>query len=165
MDEILSKNGEDLSQLPASTAAQVEQPIPKVITYPQPNTADYWLGYLGVAGIAILGYLGIWLKKYSETRLELSIERQRQAFADAKEDRDRQQAHIMEDRARAQKQADLFLTTTLSAVQEEKDNQLAALEKVCRVLEKVDANQSEMMSVIVGISNSSKNWDGADRRT
>jgi hypothetical protein len=160
--EIIS---EDLAQAQPSTSSQIEQPIPKVITYPQPNSADYWLAYLSVAGVGVLGYLGLWLKKYSETRLELSIERQRQVFADAKEDRDRLQAQTTEDRIRAQNQADIFLTATLSAIQEEKDNQLAALERLIRTLEKVDMNQAEMMTVIIEISNRSKVWDGTDRRT
>lgn len=115
----------------------------------QSNNTDYLLGSAAVALVAVTGYLGLWLKKYFETRLEMSIDRQKQEFLDAKEDRDRAQNQLIEDRTRSQKQADIFLTTTLETIKEEKENNLVALNRVASILEKVDLNQTEMMHQII----------------
>ena len=138
------------SQLIAQIPVEIAPNNPPVQRYiHQSNQTDYLLGSAAVALVAVTGYLGLWLKKYFETRLEMSIDRQKQEFLDAKEDRDRAQNQLIEDRMRSQKQADIFLTTTLETIKEEKENNLVALNRVASILEKVDLNQTEMMHQII----------------
>jgi hypothetical protein len=106
----------------------------------QNSTTDYILAAGAVGVVSVLGFLGVWLRKYFDTRLELSIARQQQEFANAKEDRDR-----------SQNQSDIFLTTTLSVIKEEKDSYLAALQRILTALEKIDSNQCEIAHQIVEI--------------
>jgi len=149
----LEKTLESIAQIPVESS-----PNKEVIqrTYAQSNNTDYILGYAAVALVATFGYLGLWLKKYFETRLEMSIERQKEEFSNTKEDRDKAQRVFDEDRKRAQDQADLFLTTTLETIKEEKENNLNALNRVAQILEKVDGNQAEMMHDLVVLASDVK---------
>ena len=141
-----SENIKTIAQIPVEITP-ANPPLQRYIH--QSNQTDYLLGSAAVALVAVAGYLGLWLKKYFETRLEMSIDRQKQEFLDAKEDRDRAQNQLIEDRMRSQKQADIFLTTTLETIKEEKENNLVALNRVASILEKVDLNQTEMMHQII----------------
>ena len=135
-----------IAQIPIDSNPNKE-PVQR--TYQQSNSTDYLLGYAAVALVATVGYWGLWLKKYFETRLEMSIERQKQEFSDAREDRDRAQSQLVEDRKRSQLQADLFLTATLETIKEEKENNLNALNRVTAILEKFNVNLAEMLHQIL----------------
>jgi hypothetical protein len=141
----------------------------------QNSTTDYVLASAVLAVVSVFGFVGVWLKKYFDTRLELSIARQQQEFANTKEDRDR-----------SQNQADIFLTTTLSVIKEEKDGYLAALHRILAALEKIDNNQCEIAHQIIeikgetasntirianvqntlgSIQGATQPWEGNDRRS
>ena len=138
------------------TIAQIEvpanRPTPKIEVVPYSTAHDitgYILAACATAAVGLIGVSGNWLRKYFDTRLEMSIARQKNEFEASKEDRESSIAEAKEDRERNRKQADIFLTTTLNVIKEEKDSYLQALEGIKTVLLKIDNNQVEVTRQII----------------
>lgn len=151
MEELKFKAIKLIAQIQVPIAPPVPSRVEVKAYSSNSDITGYVLAACGTAFVALLGVAGAWLRKYFDTRLELSIARQKEEFTNNKEDRDRSQSQLREDRERSQKQADIFLTTTLGVIKEEKDSHLEALQGIKAVLVRMDTNQAEITRQIIEV--------------